>query len=81
MSPARDGREEELGGGLIPVQSLLQHNNLQYSGQDKKNYLALGRLYFGPGVPWLHTVRIRPGHHPDILPVWPRVFTNVYLDI
>ena len=33
MSAARDGGEEELGGGLVPVESLLHHNHLHQQSE------------------------------------------------
>ena len=30
VSPASDGREEDLGGRLVPVQTVLYHNHLHH---------------------------------------------------
>ena len=42
---------------------------------------SLQHLHLRPGLLGLDTVRVGPRHHPDVLPLRPRVFADVDLDI
>ena len=79
MSPTSDWREEQLGGGLVPVEPPLHHHHLQR--RSELEIISHLISYFSPGRPWLDTVRVTAGHHPDVLPVWARVSADINLDI